>query len=87
VHNILVSGDRVWLLDFDRARVVSGAGPLARARNLLRLRRSVQKAGLPARVFDTIREGYGGVVIPAWLDRVYALRGHFAGATRREERP
>lgn len=81
VHNILASDNEVWLLDFDRARAVGRAGRVARASNLLRLRRSVEKAGLPSRMFDMICESYGEIVVPRWLDRAYRLRGRFSGAT------
>ncbi|MBW3628783.1 MAG: hypothetical protein KY464_05730 [Gemmatimonadetes bacterium] len=66
LRNLLVTqlaGDpRVYLLDFDRARLFAGAVPGARrARDLRRLARSARKLGAPiARAgWEVFRDGYG----------------------------
>ncbi len=75
LKNILVSDGAVWLIDFDNARRVDELGTMARARNLLRLRRSFEKHGRPLDNFHTFLEGYGSIQIPRWLDWLYRLRG------------
>jgi tRNA A-37 threonylcarbamoyl transferase component Bud32 len=82
-RNILVGRDGVYVIDFDNARVstaparrsASAAVPVAGARNLLRLRRSIDKLGLPERTFDLICEGYGVTTLPIWLARLYRWKG------------
>ena len=62
LRNLLVRADEVYLLDFDRARVYPGPVPGGRrARDLLRLGRSVRKLGAPvgAAGWAAFREGYG----------------------------
>ncbi len=75
VRNILVDDDRCWLIDFDGARKHNVLPPFVRASNLLRLRRSFEKNGLPERDFQALCEGYGTVAFPAWLDCAYRLKG------------
>jgi 3-deoxy-D-manno-octulosonic acid kinase len=62
LRNILVAGAEVYLIDFDRARVL--ARPVsrgARARGLLRLARSARKlrAAVDPAGWAAFREGYG----------------------------
>ncbi|MDZ4858074.1 MAG: lipopolysaccharide kinase InaA family protein [Candidatus Hydrogenedentes bacterium] len=76
VGNILVSRtvDRVFIIDFDRAR--SGAiTPLQCARNLLRLQRSFVKRGLRLTDFERIRRAYGPLAMPSWLEWAYGAKG------------
>ena len=84
-RNILLGRNGVYVIDFDNARDLmcgprghggqNGLSAMACARNLLRLRRSIDKLGLPARVFDLICEGYGTASLPAWLDYLYRWKG------------
>jgi 3-deoxy-D-manno-octulosonic acid kinase len=73
--NILIAGDTLYLLDFDNARLFRSVSRLARARNLLRMRRALEKHFLPARFFDAICEGYGVDSLPRWLTLLYSARG------------
>ena len=75
VLNLLLDGERWWFLDFDNAVGPKPLGTAARARNLLRLRRSFEKHGLPEAWFAALLEGYGDIRIPWWLDALYRLRG------------
>ena len=75
VRNILVSEEGPMLIDFDRARLHPQLSPLNRARNLLRLRRSIEKNGLSPEAFPSICEGYGEAAIPDWLSRLYRGKG------------
>ena len=75
VRNILVSLDGIYLIDFDNARKAQSLGRHQRARNLLRLRRSIEKNRMASHVFDEICAGYGEIQIPAWLSMLYTLRG------------
>lgn len=83
VLNILVGGGRVWLIDFDNARRLPALSDLARARNLLRLRRSLEKHGRSLDNFNTIREGYGKLGLPTWVSSLYRLRGMVSDALHR----
>ena len=62
LRNLLAGPDgEVWVIDFDRARVVEGAFPLEqRARALVRLSRSATKLGSPLGDDDwtALRDGY-----------------------------
>jgi 3-deoxy-D-manno-octulosonic acid kinase len=58
MKNILVGDGKAWVIDFDRARVVSDVGRLHARNNFLRLRRSFQKLDLPMLYFDAIRDAY-----------------------------
>ena len=78
VRNILVAGGRPYLIDFDKARIYPDLSPLLRYRNLLRLRRSLEKNGLSADSFDVICAGYGIEALPAWLDGLYRSKGRLA---------
>ena len=80
VRNILVGADKVYLLDFDNARFAGSLSPLERARNLFRLRRSIEKTGLPLEHFQTICEGYGAEALPAWAGRIYKAKGRLSDA-------
>lgn len=75
LRNILVTAEDVYLLDFDNARIMRRIKPLDRARNLLRLRRSIEKNGLPLAHFQPLCEGYGMERLPPWLERVYRAKG------------
>ncbi len=74
VRNILVAREQIYLLDFDRARVLERVTERQRAHNLLRLRRSFEKNGLPMEQFEAIREGYG-MPLPRVLDCLYRGKG------------
>lgn len=58
VRNIFVHDGVAYLLDFDRARVLGTVGEALRQSNLLRLRRSFEKNGLAAPLFEQLRQGY-----------------------------
>lgn len=75
VGNILVSDSKIWLIDFDNATWEDSITDLARARNLLRFRRSLEKHGFPQTYFGAALEGYGAIKIPGWLDLLYQMRG------------
>jgi len=75
VRNILVGAERPFLIDFDRARVSGSLGSWSRARNLLRLRRSFQKCGLPELYFRQLCDGYGTGELPHLLDWLYSAKG------------
>lgn len=79
-RNILVGPSSVYLIDFDNARKTQSLGPYQRARNLLRLRRSLEKNRFDPEIFDGIRAGYGEIHIPAWLSLLYRMRGRFSNA-------
>jgi tRNA A-37 threonylcarbamoyl transferase component Bud32 len=78
VRNILVGDDRVYLIDFDNARLVGALSPLQRARNLLRLRRSLEKNGLAVSLLKPLCEGYGIESLPEWITRVYRAKGRLS---------
>ncbi len=75
VENILLDDSTAYLIDFDNARRYDSLGGVPRARNLLRLRRSFQKRNLPIAAYAAILSGYGDVVVPAWLDAAYRIKG------------
>jgi 3-deoxy-D-manno-octulosonic acid kinase len=83
VKNIMTDGDAVWLLDFDQARMGKPLSGLARARNLLRLRRSLEKHGRSLDNFDSILEGYGKLGLPRWLSGLYRIRGVVSDTLRK----
>jgi len=65
-HNLQIKGnDEIFLLDFDRGRIMPGAGPW-RERNLERLHRSLTKISGKGAIrfggteWETLREGYRG---------------------------
>jgi len=81
VRNILVDGGgAVHVLDFDKARRAGRLGTVARARNLMRLRRSFEKNGLSLAAYQRVVEGYGPLRAPAWLDGLYRLKGRLSDA-------
>lgn len=85
--NILVTHTGIHLIDLDKARVFPKLSTLRRARNLLRLRRSLGKNGFPPELFERILDGYGADVIPHWLDVAYRVKGMLSdGITRRKRR-
>lgn len=86
IRNILL-GDRVYLIDFDRARLLPRITPRQRWNNLLRLRRSIEKNGFPAAHFDAICEGYGAQHLPAWLDAAYRVKGRVSDRLQGREAP
>lgn len=84
VRNILASREEVFLIDFDRARRCPSLSRMQRARNLLRLRRSFEKDGLPPADFELLCGGYDLESLPAWLANVYRAKGKLSdwGARR-----
>lgn len=80
VRNILVGEGGPWVIDFDNAVLRPHLTPLLRARNLLRLRRSIEKNGLPMALFALLCEGYGIEALPPWLSRIYEGKGRISDA-------
>jgi len=78
VRNILVGHGGPYLIDFDKAVRRSGLTRLQRARNLLRLRRSLEKNGLSLAFFQPLCEGYGVEALPEWLSRIYRSKGYLS---------
>ena len=74
VENILVNDEHVYLIDFDNAHRHDPLSAVRRARNLLRLRRSLQKHGIYDIAYDAILAGYGAIAFPTWLDAAYRLK-------------
>ncbi|HOZ50066.1 MAG TPA: lipopolysaccharide kinase InaA family protein [Candidatus Hydrogenedentes bacterium] len=87
VRNILVGTNTEYLIDFDKARVLGGLDALQRARNLFRLRRSIEKNGLSRALFQAICEGYGAEALPEWTGRIYRAKGAVSDALAGRERP
>jgi 3-deoxy-D-manno-octulosonic acid kinase len=85
VKNLFVSGDMVYVLDLDKAAFRVTLRKRDRMRNLLRLRRSFEKRGLPVESFQRILEGYGDEKIPVWLDAVYRARGIWSDRVTRRK--
>ena len=83
VKNILVGDGGIWVIDFDDARQGRPPSAVARARNLLRFRRSLDKHGQSLDNFITIWEGYGKLGLPWWLSTLYRLRGTVSDALRK----
>ncbi|HRI87558.1 MAG TPA: lipopolysaccharide kinase InaA family protein [Candidatus Hydrogenedentes bacterium] len=82
VGNLLVARGNlrdVCFIDFDNARV-GDVTEIDRARNLLRLRRSFVKRGLRYSDFERVRQGYGAVTIPSWLESLYQAKGQVSSA-------
>lgn len=77
-RNIMVDVDAIHLIDFDNARMMTSVSETNRTRNLLRLRRSLEKNGFPGQPFAIIREGYGLKSLPRWLDMAYDLKGRLS---------
>jgi len=73
VRNVLIAEDKPYLIDFDRARLGEMSDE-ARARNLLRLRRSFQKHGLESAWFAAVCRGYGIKALPGWLSSAYSVK-------------
>ena len=88
VRNILVRReDRdLAFIDFDNARRLQRVSGMARARNLLRLRRSCLKNGMAPDGFAAIQRGYGMQSFPWWLDRAYRVKGTLSDAAGGHER-
>lgn len=87
VRNILVGESGPWIIDFDNAVLRPNLTPLLRARNLLRLRRSIEKNGLPMALFAPICEGYGIAALPPWLSRIYEGKGRISDAISGRKHP
>ncbi len=87
VHNLMVSDGAPLILDLDAARLRAEVTPLQRARNLLRLRRSIQKNGLDPAVHAEIRQGYGALRIPSWLDWAYRAKARASDTLHPRNRP
>jgi 3-deoxy-D-manno-octulosonic acid kinase len=85
VENVLVTPDgALYLIDFDKSRANDALSTTDRARNLLRLRRSMERHGIGRDAFRALLKGYGPVPVPRWLDTAYRLRG--LGRSRRPVR-
>ena len=76
----LVSGDTVYLIDFDNARRYRTISQHKINQNLLRLRRSMQKNLAKPEYFSLICEGYGEFSAPRWMSGLYRLRGWISDA-------
>lgn len=87
VENILIGDPWLYLIDFDRAALLKRVSSLRRARNLLRLRRSLHKNFLPLRFFKMICEGYGMDTLPMWLDLLYGAKGKLSDLLSRRTHP
>lgn len=83
VRNILVHDECIYIIDFDNASMTSSLSALQRARNLLRLRRSMTKCNLPESRWRHLMEGYGDLAVPGWLDQAYSLKGTVSDWARR----
>jgi len=83
VKNIMTDGTQIWLLDFDNAHMGEPLSDASRARNLLRLRRSLEKHGRSLDNFDSILEGYGKLGLPRWLSGLYRIRGVVSDTLRK----
>ncbi len=87
IRNILVTPSGPLLLDFDKARAGRAPGRVARARNLFRLRRSLEKNGfIDPQWFEWVLRGYGGAPPPAWLGALYRLKGRCSDLLSRRQR-
>jgi 3-deoxy-D-manno-octulosonic acid kinase len=82
IRNIIVGNGGVYLIDFDKAGRIDASADVPRARNLLRLRRSIEKNGLPSRYFEAIVEGYGGFELPVVLRAGYRTKGLLSDLAR-----
>jgi len=74
VENLLVGDSAVHIIDFDNATIKPVVTRAARSRNLLRLKRSFEKRGLPLEAFELILGGYAREKPPQWLETLYALK-------------
>jgi 3-deoxy-D-manno-octulosonic acid kinase len=83
VKNIMTDGSKIWILDFDNARMGKPLSDRARSRNLLRLRRSLEKHGRSLDNFHSILEGYGKLGLPRWLSGLYRIRGLVSDTLRK----
>jgi 3-deoxy-D-manno-octulosonic acid kinase len=83
VKNIMTDGSKIWILDFDNARMGKPLSDRARSRNLLRLRRSLEKHGRSLDNFNSILEGYGKLGLPRWLSGLYRIRGLVSDTLRK----
>lgn len=87
IRNILVGDGAVYLIDFDRARLFEALTPRQRWKNLLRLRRSLEKNGYPVEYFDAICRGYGPEDFPKWLDSAYRVKDRVSDRLQGREAP
>jgi len=83
VGNILVGAEGPYLIDFDKATRRAALDRVKRARNLFRLRRSIEKNGLTSDYFRLICEGYGDESLPHWVGCVYRAKGKLADLATR----
>ena len=65
----------LFLLDFDKAKIVPSLTPLKRAQSLMRLRRSMIKNDLSMALFEFVCEGYGVNALPEWIDKSWNVAG------------
>ena len=77
LKNIFVADAGIFLLDFDRAQAHDNISLIARARNLLRLRRSFEKLDYPSDLWKCLLDGYGDVTFPFWLNMAYRVKAWF----------
>ncbi len=78
VKNVVFDDENLYLLDFDNARIMRPVPDTARARNLLRLHRSLNKHSLAPSLFEALLSGYGKCKIPAWLSRLYQWKWYIS---------
>ena len=78
VKNVVFDDENLYLLDFDNARMAQPMTETARARNLLRLHRSMNKHGLAPTLFEALLSGYGKCKIPAWLSWLYQWKWYIS---------
>ncbi len=83
IRNIIVGEGKVYIIDFDKSSRIDPFADMPRARNLLRLRRSIEKNGLPTAYFEAIVKGYGGIDLPVALRAAYRLKSLLSDALRR----
>lgn len=86
LKNILVGSGSLYLIDFDKATLANRLTAVQRARNLFRLRRSLEKHGFPPSYFEAICAGYGPLDLPGWLDRAYRTKGRWSDWSARKRR-
>ena len=82
VRNILLAGEKPYIIDFDKARRSARLSVWARASNLYRLRRSFDRNRLEPRWYDAIAEGYGPLPHHALSALAYTVRSRLSGRNR-----
>lgn len=83
VRNIVAGDGGLYLIDFDNARLAPTMSRVQRARNLFRLRRSLEKNGLPLDLFAPLCQGYGETALPGWIGRIYRAKGALSDSLTR----